>query len=129
MLTRTSIRIFVLVALLAVAIPSYVTFVRPAPTGRGFDALNTVCLLSWYPALRITAAILPSSYIDMCCYDDSFELHRLRAVFLLGTALNVLFWTSACGLVLFSVRLARRARKVAQASNQAMERTAGSCDS
>jgi hypothetical protein len=108
MMSRPSLRIYAVTALLSVAVASYVLFVRPRlppdPPSQPPDLFTAACMWSMYPAFRVTFSLLPEKYSSMCCEDIDA---RDRIAFPLLFATNALFWTAMSAIVVFGVHCIR----------------------
>src|SRR5687768_8363795 len=108
MLTLTSLRIYVVTALVAVAVPFYVRFAPSSPSGEPPYPLARVCMFSMIPALYLTVAVLPSRYSYIGGFDDDDPVYHARIAFSVLVAMNVLFWTATSAIVVLVVRRARK---------------------
>jgi hypothetical protein len=114
MFKRRFLRIFIVSALISVAIPLCQRFLwTPPQDGQGLDLLTAVCLWSTAPGYWIAVAVLPFEYMTMSSPPNA-EL-VVWPVFIAG---NILSWTLALALVLFAIDLVRH-RWRTKTSNEA----------
>ncbi len=110
--SHSLLRVYLIAALMSVALEMYLRFLAPTPpTGQGDGPVTSALMDLTMRGIVLTAYLLPHQYTDPCCYDKKLVFVGFAREWLVGplaTALNAILWAFTSAIVIFVYRSVRR---------------------